>query len=242
MLLLLHALVGAGGVRAQSASALEGRVLDALNGAPVVAALVVLRPVDAATISPRQAITDSLGRYSFRGLARGVRYSIRVERFGYRNADLQATLDRPEPLSMSILLEPVALHLDSLALRGLRRPGSAPVSQAPPGGSRASAARGSGIRLGQQRFLSNDVRLLSPGDLHGANTLAEDDVFRALHNVPGVARRDDFARAESCQYRIGLIRGAVEFSGTLSDGTPVVQPSTSFVLPIKRETMILVER
>ena len=48
-------------------------------------------------------------------------------------------------------------------------------------------------------------------------------------------------RATSCEYQIGLVRGTVEFSGTLPDGTPVVQPSTDFTLPIKRETVILVE-
>ncbi|HSJ08921.1 MAG TPA: hypothetical protein VK928_03385 [Longimicrobiales bacterium] len=47
---------------------------------------------------------------------------------------------------------------------------------------------------------------------------------------------------DRCEYRIGVLRGVVEFKGTLADGTPVVQPSTPFALPIQQRTIIMREK
>lgn len=47
---------------------------------------------------------------------------------------------------------------------------------------------------------------------------------------------------DRCDYRIGVLRGVVEFSGTLPDGTAIVQPSTQFALPIQQRTIIMREK
>jgi hypothetical protein len=45
---------------------------------------------------------------------------------------------------------------------------------------------------------------------------------------------------DECYYQIGVLRGVVEFTVPLADGTgPVVQPRTEFALPIMRRTIIL---
>lgn len=44
---------------------------------------------------------------------------------------------------------------------------------------------------------------------------------------------------DSCTYQLGILRGTVEFTGTLENGTPIVQPATSFSVPIQRETLIM---
>lgn len=45
---------------------------------------------------------------------------------------------------------------------------------------------------------------------------------------------------DECYYQIGILRGVVEFTVPLADGTgPVVQPRTEFALPIMRRTIIL---
>lgn len=42
---------------------------------------------------------------------------------------------------------------------------------------------------------------------------------------------------ERCDYQLGIVRGAIEFEVTLTDGTVVEQEPTSFALPIQRETI-----
>lgn len=43
---------------------------------------------------------------------------------------------------------------------------------------------------------------------------------------------------ELCEYQVGLVTGAVEFTVTLEDGTEVLQDRTEFTLPIRRRTII----
>lgn len=45
-----------------------------------------------------------------------------------------------------------------------------------------------------------------------------------------------------CDYQIGLVRGVIEFEGEILDGSVrVVQPTTSFTVPIQRQTIIFVQ-
>lgn len=45
-----------------------------------------------------------------------------------------------------------------------------------------------------------------------------------------------------CDYQLGLVRGVIEFEGEIQDGSvQVVQPTTSFTVPIKRETIVAVQ-
>jgi hypothetical protein len=46
-----------------------------------------------------------------------------------------------------------------------------------------------------------------------------------------------------CEYRVGVVRGSVEFAATLADGatqvTQVTQAMTRFALPIQRRTLTI---
>lgn len=42
---------------------------------------------------------------------------------------------------------------------------------------------------------------------------------------------------DRCEYIIGVVRGTIEFRAVLDDGTELVQPKTSFTLPIRRRTV-----
>jgi hypothetical protein len=185
---------GTVGVDAQTPRVVHGRVLDALDGSPVAAAAVRLQRPDGTALPAGRVLTDSAGVYRFTGLGAG-QYTLVVERFGYRSAELTLLLERSEPLAVSVLLEPAAFHLDALVLRGLRPTGPTLTSgRSGPSAAPAATAggRSAAERARQQRFLAADALQLGRADIREANTLAEDDVFRALQTVPGVARRDDF--------------------------------------------------
>lgn len=197
-LVSLCLLVGAGGARAQAA--LHGRVFDEIDGTPVVGATILLREVGLADSArsklggepfAHRTATDEEGRYRLGGLTRG-RYAITVDRFGYRSARLEVALDRDDPLSVSVLLEPVAFGLAPISLHRLRGGGPSLIEPGPGADDAPGPERTAAIRTRQRRFLSGDVRQLGHGDMRESNTLGEDDLFRALQTLPGVARRDDY--------------------------------------------------
>ena len=173
---------------------LSGTVVDGEAGSPVAAATVILRSqvADSAAERARRVTTGADGGYRFGGLARG-RYTLAVERFGYRAVTLEVLLDRDEPLSVSILIEPVPFPLDAMS------PGHGPpfgpslVVPRTGHGQVEAGNRTAEVRVRQQRFLSHDVRQLSHADLRESNTLAEDDVLRALQRLPGVGALDDYS-------------------------------------------------
>lgn len=193
---LVLALLAPAAAQAQATAALHGRVIDELDGSPVVAAAVVLRSLAPPAVPgslplTRRAETDATGGYRFTHLPRG-RYALVVERIGYRGVTLEVTLDRDEPLVVTVVLDPVAFNLDPVALAGLRGPGPSLVEPRPVHGIGPVGDRTAAVRARQAGLLSSDAVQLSRADLRESNTLAEDDVFRALQSTPGVARRDDF--------------------------------------------------
>jgi protocatechuate 3,4-dioxygenase beta subunit len=104
---LIWLLAGVAG--AQAPEVLEGRVVDEIDGSAVTAAAVTMRalgeaPAAAARPFARRAQTDGDGRYRFDGVPRGS-YALRIERFGYRIATVEVTLDRDQPLFITIRLE-----------------------------------------------------------------------------------------------------------------------------------------
>jgi len=188
------ALLSAGGARAQSMLTLSGTVVDGKAGAVVAAASVILqsRGPSLPDVGPRRVTTGADGAYRFDGLTRG-RYTLSVERFGYRTVTLEVLLDRDQPLSVSILIEPVPFPLDTMS------PGHGPPfgpSLVVPRAVRTrfeAGNRAAEERVRQQRFLSHDVRQLGHADLRESNTLAEDDVLRAFQRLPGVGVLDDYS-------------------------------------------------
>ena len=74
----------------------------------------------------------------------------------------------------------------------------------------------------------------------GQITITSVQYFRDTYNC--TLRENQVFIFESCKYQIGVLNGSVEFTGTLSDGTAIVQPRTSFSIPIQRRTIILRER
>lgn len=179
---------------AQETGTVLGQVVDEVSGAPVAEARVTLRPPGADVAGERllRATTRADGRYRFAGLSRGT-YRLRVERFGYRPVSLELTLDRTEPLVVTIRIRPVPFPLGPLDswVTGARGPSLVTPG---PGASRDDdpGARSEAVRVRQRRFLSSDARQFGRADLEEANTLAGDDLLRGLQRLPGVAIRDDY--------------------------------------------------
>jgi hypothetical protein len=179
---------------AQVSAALSGTVVDGAAGTPVAEAMVVLTALDPSIGDrPARRTTGRDGAYRFTGLHYG-RYALAVERVGYRSATLEVTLERHEPVVLSVVLEPVPFPLDAMA------PGRAAVR----GPSLISSwshvspvagldGRAQAVRFRQLASLSTDVRQLSHEDLREANTLAEHDILRAFQRTPGVGTRDDYS-------------------------------------------------
>lgn len=191
---LLGCLLMPGRAGAQERGALGGRVIDERDGSPVSDATVVLRPTgsDTAGRITRRTTTARDGSYRFANLPFG-RWSLAIERLGYRAMALEVTLDRAAPVTLSILAEPVPFPLDALAPGGGlgRGPSLVPASAERP--DAVTGRRTDAERVRQERYLSSDVRQLGQTDVREANTLVEDDVLRAFQRVPGVAARDDYS-------------------------------------------------
>lgn len=172
--------------------ALAVRVVDSRTAVPLADATIVLRTIGDGGVhgSVRYAATDKTGEHRFEGLGRG-RYRVTVQRVGYRSESIGVELARDEPLVISLSIEPVPFRLAVIApdatFRGPTLIDTAVRSRAASRGARTAA-----IRARQRNFAAPDVRQLSHADLREANTLAEDDVFRALQSLPGVAIQDDY--------------------------------------------------
>jgi hypothetical protein len=181
-----------GTAAAQNSAALGVKVVDAEAGTPIAEAVLHLRRIGAtgAAGQSRRAVTGENGAHHFAELARG-RYQLVVDRFGYRRVALELTIERSEPLLVSLLLDPVPLLMSALGLHYRRSTG--PSLQAPRHPEGELAGRAASVRTRQQRFLSTDARQLSLADLREANSLWEDDVLRALQRLPGIGSRDDYS-------------------------------------------------
>jgi hypothetical protein len=207
---------------------LRGQVVDAASGEPVPDAAVVLLPrPEGVVTSARPGVpttvaaglrvrSDAAGRYRFDALAPGA-YRLYVSRIGYAPATVDVTLaeSAPPDLGVGLTVAPVTLHAVRVEARA---PESAPLSLTS-GDARLDAAR-----LRQETYLATDVRELTPADVGEAVTLAESDVFRALHRLPGVSTRDEWS-AEL------WTRGArADQTRVYYDGLPLFSPLHAFGL------------
>jgi hypothetical protein len=180
-------------------AALVGTVRDALSGAPIRSATVILQP-DAAGAFPgpasgsafatatRAAASDSAGTYRFDGVPPGI-YRLYASAFGYRPYSVSVELRGPGAAGVSLGLdaEPVALH--PLRARGHPR---GPYEAAHAFAEHADLARLMAADQRRRRYLTTDVRELTHADVIEAVTLGEPDVFRALQRLPGVTTRSDY--------------------------------------------------
>ena len=102
---------------AQGNSVLLGTVTDAASGKKI--SEVVVTATSTATQEPQIAITDSSGYYRIPGLPPG-RYSIRIEREGYRpysRSDLEVSLDRQ--YRVNIAAQPESMSSEEITITGL---------------------------------------------------------------------------------------------------------------------------
>ena len=179
------------------AGALAGRVVDAATGEPVRDALITLEAAPVGllfemrsppTVRARQAVTAPEGLYRFADVPPG-RYSLTIERIGYRTTRLDVEVRRPVQVSVSVGLEIEPVALAPMEVVG----GAAPLFQ------RAANrlleledVRAASEQARQALFLTPDARMLTYADVMDGVTLGEGDVFRALQRFPGVGTRDDY--------------------------------------------------
>lgn len=175
---------------------MTGTVLDAATGAPLPGATVALAPVadgvliirahDALWSAGAAATTDEQGRYRFDRVPLA-RYSLRVRRLGYRPAQVTVNLGRATPFQVSVGLEviPIALEPEEITAQAVPFGGAIAVREPP-------SARLAAADYRNRRFLTSDTRVITRGEVLEAVTLAESDLFRAIHRLPGVSTRDDF--------------------------------------------------
>jgi hypothetical protein len=208
LLALLAAPASAGRATASVASApaaaaaradVAGQVVDAGSGVPLEGAVVVLVPHpdgalaaggvgDPFPASARRALTGADGRYRFAGLVPGA-YRLHASRLGYAPSALDVTLGDGAPgVSLGLAVAPFALRAVPVHARASDAPRPADVR----GGGAPTAARVRAAADRQARYLAPDVRELTPADVGDAVTLAESDLFRALHRLPGVSTRDEW--------------------------------------------------
>lgn len=193
LLIALFALVGVvapAGAQEGGRTPLTGVVMDATDGAPLADAQVTLmrtspRPVVDSIV--QRIVTDARGTYRFERVRPG-RYLVRVERLGYRTVTLRvggSNRGWPE-LSVGLQIEPISLQPVTVVGRG-------EVEVADRAGRVSTMGRISAVRLRQQEDLVSDARLISPADLRESASLGEQDVFRTIQRLPGVATRDDYS-------------------------------------------------
>jgi hypothetical protein len=200
-----------------------GTVLDAASGEPLAGALVAIQPLPEGALrsgeggnlwsSQISVGTDESGRYHFVEVSPG-EYRLYVRRLGYRPVSVLLDLKRARGLRVSVGMTLQPIRLDpavGTAARPVTFNNGDPTTAAP---DRRRAA----ALLRQEQFLESDVRALTREDLVEAVTLAEHDVFRAIHRLPGVTTRDDFT-AEL------WTRGAPwSHTRVLYDGMPLFNP------------------
>lgn len=205
-----------------------GRVVDAATAEPIPSAAVVLAPLPEGVLSGgtpreparvaagRRVMTDSAGHYEFADLSPGS-YRLYVSRLGYEPASLDVALAGvAAEVGVGLVVAPITLRPVEVTVPREQQLATAPPG-APYGNARVAAARAR-----QERYLASDVRELTAADVGDAVTLAETDLFRALHRLPGVSTRDEWS-AELWTRGAGADQTRVYY-----DGLPLFAPLHAF--------------
>ncbi len=180
-------------------NAVAGTVRDALTGAPVPGATVVLLPESSGAFpgppvgsafatATRASATDSEGAYVFGGLPPGM-YRLYASAVGYRPYSALVELRGSGTAGVSLALDAEPLDLHPIRARGH---GRGPYQAAYAFGEYGELARLMAAEQRRRHYLTTDVRELTHSDVVEAVTLGEPDVFRALQRLPGVTTRSDY--------------------------------------------------
>lgn len=172
--------------RSAPATVIRGEIIDAATGAGLSGASVrLIREASEEPDPERPVVTDAAGGYRFEGVEPG-RYVLRVERLGYRSAELRVTVRGRGEARVSVGLDVDPIPLEPVEVSSTA---GAPYDRAV---SRSMGAVPA-VRLRQRRYLATDVRGLTHGELLESVTMGESDLFRALHRLPSVSTRDDWS-------------------------------------------------
>lgn len=184
---------------ATQASSIAGTVLAASTEQPISGAVVVLEAArDAALVGTSRAmlgrsittLTDERGAYRFKGVSPGS-YRLIVRYLGFRPAMVEVELARGMPFRVSIGMEVSPIRLEAMDVRAVPDPYGRRRSL----GEEIRRGRLDAEQFREEHLLPGDAAVLTHTDLVEAVTLAETDLFRALHRLPGVTTRDDWTAA-----------------------------------------------
>jgi len=176
---------------------ISGVVIDAETGEPLAGSAVLLAPLPEGIVPERGAsallpsswstTTSDDGSYLFRGLASG-EYALLVSRLDYKPArvDVELVASRAR-VSVGLVVDPIIMEPREVLVRSTALLGREIGDTTLHGTDRTSLERDR-----QERYLASDARIVTPGDVRDAVTLAETDLFRALQRLPGVSTRDDY--------------------------------------------------
>jgi hypothetical protein len=178
---------------------LAGTVRDALTGAPIPSATVILQPESAGAFpgpvsgsafatATRAAASDARGAYRFDRVPPGI-YRVYASAFGYRPYSIVVELRGLGPTAVSLGLDAEPVALEPMRARGHAR---GPYEATYAFGGDAELARMLAADTRRRHYLTTDVRELTHADVVEAVTLGEPDVFRALQRLPGVTTRSDY--------------------------------------------------
>jgi hypothetical protein len=168
--------------------AIAGRVTQSPSGLPLTGATVVL--VDVA----RNAAVDSLGRFSFGGLAPQT-YRVQARRIGYREVDLNVTVRPGETTLVAFSLEVAGQILGTV-----RTEARAPDHE---------------LFLARPAVATTS---LSARSVEAVPRLGEPDIIRVVQLLPGVAAKNDFSTG------FNVRGGEADQNLILIDGYPIYNP------------------
>jgi hypothetical protein len=206
---------------AQSGS-IAGTVVAAGTEQPIPGAVVVLEAArDAAMVTTGRPLlgrsittfTNEQGGYRFEGVAPGS-YRLMVRHVGFHPAVLEVELARGTPFRVSVGLLVNTIRLEAVNVQTLPDPYGRNRTLA----EETRRGRLDAERYGEERFVYGDATVMTHSDVMEAVTLAETDLFRALHRLPGVTTRDDWTA--------GLWTRGASWSHTrvYLDGLPLFNP------------------
>lgn len=202
---------------------ISGVVIDAETGEPLAGSAVLLALLPEGLVPDPGAssflttgwttTTGGDGSYLFQGLASGT-YALLVSRLDYKPArvDVEVFASRAS-VSVGLVVDPITMEPREVLVGSTGPLGREIEATTPVGADRATLEKDR-----QARYLASDARIVTPGDVRDAISLAETDLFRALQRLPGVSTRDDYT-AEL------WTRGAPWSHTRISfDGIPLLNP------------------
>jgi hypothetical protein len=209
----------------------SGLVVDAATGAPLGGATILLEPEAAGTLPPprpgatpwsqttRSTRSDAAGRYAFEGLGSG-RYRLRIERAEYRAETVWVELrgEGNARVAVGLNVRPVELQPILVRAAAAQPFGRSMQVDTSPSSEAVSGNRVATTRARQQRYLSSDVQAVTAAEVTEGVTLAESDLFRAMHRLPGVSTRDDLSA------ELWTRGGRRDQTRVLWDGVPLWDP------------------